>query len=164
MLGRLCTETIVDVEAQVVKQREADEAEAKKLADEAKKLADEKKAKEAVRLATEQKIREMQEELAKMSGADLQPGPDQNQRPLQYIQMGGGDDEEDDDEDEEDEVIDSGSAGEEQQVRQHFYLFHTHFNYKLSQESSKKKTKRQPEDSRKKLVQVVHATVSTLSH
>lgn len=151
MLGRLCTDTIVDIEAQVAKQREADEAEAKRLADEAKKLADEKKAKEAARLATEQKIKEMQEELAKMSSAEDQPG------------MGGGDDEEDNDEDEEDEVMDSGSAGEEEQVRQNFVVFHTHFNYKLSQESPKKKPKRQQEDSRKKLVQVVHTTVSTPS-
>jgi hypothetical protein len=36
----LCTDTIVDVKAQVVKQREADEAEAKR-------LADKKEAKEA---------------------------------------------------------------------------------------------------------------------
>ena len=66
MLGRLCTDTIVDVEAQVVKQWEADEAEAKR-------LADEKQAKEAVRLATEQKIKEMREELAKLTGAKVQP-------------------------------------------------------------------------------------------
>jgi hypothetical protein len=107
MLGRLCTDTIVDVEAQVVKQREADKAEAKR-------LADEKEAKEAARLATEQKIKEMREELAKLTGAEVQPGPDQTLP--QYIeQTGGGDDEEDEDEDEEedeDEVMDSGSAGE----------------------------------------------------
>ena len=107
MLGRLCTDTIVDVEAQVVKQREADKAEAKR-------LADEKEAKEAARLATEQKIKEMREELAKLTGAEVQPGPDQTLP--QYIERtGGGDDEEDEDEEEEedeDKVMDSGSAGE----------------------------------------------------
>ena len=59
VLVALCMETIVNIEAQLAKQRQVDEAEAKR-------LLDEKKAMEATQLATKEKIKKMQDELEQM--------------------------------------------------------------------------------------------------
>ena len=77
------------------------------------RLSNEKKAIEATRLATEEKIKKMWDELKQMESQQL----------LKFVeQTGGGGNEENEDEDEEDEAMDSGSAGEEPQVQQNIYI------------------------------------------
>jgi len=86
---------------------------------------------------------------------------------VQYVQqVASGNDKEDKDQDEEDVELASESAADEPQVHLHIHIysfFHAHLNHQLQQGSSKKQPKCQPEDTHKKLPQIVHAVVSMLS-
>lgn len=107
-LHELCTDTIIDLEAQLEKKKKSDEAEAAR-------ILEAKKAKEAARLATEEKIRKMQQELVEMRSVEFELEGDANEEPPQH-KSAGVNDEEDEDDDEEDEEMNSGSAGEDPQV------------------------------------------------
>jgi hypothetical protein len=124
-LHKICTDTIIDLEGRLETQKQSDAAEAAW-------VLEAKKAKEAARLATEEKIRKMQQELLEMRTVQFELEGDPTEEPQQQ-KTAGVNDEEDEDEDEEDEEMNSGSAGEEPQVSLLLHIYISFYTDSYSQ-------------------------------
>jgi len=117
-LHEICTDTIIDLEGRLEMQKQSDAAEAAR-------VLEAKKAKEAARLATEEKIRMMQQELLEMRTVQFELEGNPTEEPQQQKTAGVND--------EEDEEINSGSAGEEPQVSLLLHIYISFYTDSYSQ-------------------------------
>lgn len=163
-LHMLCANAIAECEAELENQKASDRAEAQLLEEEKKRRED------AAKFVAEQENKNRLESLRKMEKGRQEI--DAAERELEAKKAAlrnaekGADGGEDDNEEEDEEEEGSKSAPEDAVVRPFFDIFtplYIEVNQQLYQGTSKKKTKSDLEDARKKAPQTAHSVVSIYS-